>query len=727
MNREFKNKMDHLKTELSRFFHKTESSISPGWKYLCRQKVFLSLAMRALVWLLLFALLLVCKSFLEETSIRFPIFLILLLFLAGSDFFFEIRHILKGTKRHTISRFSFPHFCLIWFNALISFWQIEYLCNDTYQSMIWTNIILGVSLTAVIYFCIVLACNSLSVGMIIGNIFFLVWGIASYFVLLFRGTPLQYADLFAAGTAMEVLDSYDFILTGPLVQFCLVALFWCLYYIQKWDCRFGRIRSARVLSHLLGIGACAGCYVLLVHSTILTDTDISLSHWNPTTTYKTYGTETAFLAFAEDLTVRKPEGYSQEKVQELADTAVQTAASEPSSAFSDVTPTNIILIMNETWTDFTIFPTVHLDQDYLPFYHSMTENTIKGNLYVSTWGSGTDRTEYEVLTGHSMALNPGTQPYCGYFTSEHYSLVSTLKAQGYETIAVHPSNASNWSRNRVYDYLGFDDFLSIDDFEDLIHDPTYGSSAYVRSYISDACDFRKLEQIYEEKEEDQPLFVFNVTIQNHGGYTDASYPATIHLTDFDGEGKDRAEQFLSLAYETDAALADLIAYFSQVDEPTMICMFGDHHPATTEAFQDYTNGANYYTLPIEEQQYSYATPYFIWTNYDSPEAENADLSSNYLGSVLLKAANLELTPYNEYLLSLKEQIPVLNAFGYIGFDGEMHSMEEEGREELNLIQEYYYMIYNELKGGSSRLDSVYTIGQQPDSSGEGILASGKQQ
>lgn len=684
-------------------------------EYLCRQRVFFSLAMRAFVWLLLLILVLVCKSFLSETVIRFPVFVAAVLLLAFRDLFFAVRQILTGTERFAISRFSFPHFCLIYFNALISFWQIEYLCNDTYQSMTWTNIVLGVSLTAAIYFCIVLACNSLSVGMILGNLFFLVWGIASYFVLLFRGTPLQYADLFAAGTALEVLENYDFTLTGPLVQICLVSILWCLYYLQKWDCRFGRIRYTRILSHLTGIAACIGCYFLLVHSTLLTDTGISLSHWNPLTTYKTYGTETAFLAFAEDLTVRKPEGYSVEKVQELADQAEETYDSDSSGAISSVTPTNIILIMNETWTDFTIFPTVHLDQDYLPFYHSMTENTIKGNLYVSTWGAGTDRMEYEVLTGHSMAFNPGTQPYCGYFTSDHYSLVSALKAQGYETIAVHPSGASNWNRNRVYSYLGFDEFLSIDDFG--------ASTEYIRSFVSDASDFEKLEEIYEEKEEGQPLFIFNVTIQNHGGYTDANYQSTIHLTDFDGEGKDRAEQFLSLAYETDQALADLIAYFSNVEEPTMICMFGDHHPTTTEAFQDYSNGANYYTLPIQEQQYSYATPYFIWTNYDSTSMENADLSANYLGSVLLEAANLELPSYNQYLLTLREQLPVLNAFGYIGFDGEMHSLEEEGREELNLIQEYYYMIYNELKGGSSRLDSVYALSDSTNASETGILAS----
>lgn len=37
---------------------------------------------------------------------------------------------------------------------------------------------------------------------------------------------------------------------------------------------------------------------------------------------------------------------------------------------------------------------------YMPFIDSLEENTIQGNAYVSTIGTGTSNTEFEFLTGN---------------------------------------------------------------------------------------------------------------------------------------------------------------------------------------------------------------------------------------------------------------------------------------------------------------------------------------
>lgn len=46
------------------------------------------------------------------------------------------------------------------------------------------------------------------------------------------------------------------------------------------------------------------------------------------------------------------------------------------------------------------------------------------------------------------------------------------------------------------------------------------------------------------------------------------------------EGKyPKVDQYLSLIKKSDTALQELIEYYSQVDEPTIICIFGDHQPS----------------------------------------------------------------------------------------------------------------------------------------------------
>ena len=54
-------------------------------------------------------------------------------------------------------------------------------------------------------------------------------------------------------------------------------------------------------------------------------------------------------------------------------------------------------------------------------------------------------------------------PYVSYYTHDQYSLVSTLEAQGYASVAMHPNKGSNWKRTSAYRFLGFDTFYTVDD------------------------------------------------------------------------------------------------------------------------------------------------------------------------------------------------------------------------------------------------------------------------
>ena len=127
---------------------------------------------------------------------------------------------------------------------------------------------------------------------------------------------------------------------------------------------------------------------------------------------------------------------------------------------------DIIVIMNESYADLSVIGHFDTNQDYMPYVNSLigSENVIQGNCYVSTIGTGTSNTEYEFLTGNSMAFLPyGSNAYQRYIDHDTYSLISTLKNDGYTAEVMHPYYKEDWNRPAVYEDFGFDSFIAYED------------------------------------------------------------------------------------------------------------------------------------------------------------------------------------------------------------------------------------------------------------------------
>ncbi len=303
-----------------------------------------------------------------------------------------------------------------------------------------------------------------------------------------------------------------------------------------------------------------------------------------------------------------------------------------------------------------------------------------------------------MLTGNTMGFLPvGSIPYQQYIKSEVPSLVSNLKALGYSATAIHPFHATGWSRDKVYPLLGFDQFINMSDWPDL---------EYLRVYAKDSSSFAKVIELYENKEEDEKVFLFNVTMQNHGGYA-LDYDATVHLEHMEGDYP-QAEQYLSVIKESDAAFADLVSYFAAESEPTVILMFGDHQPRVEDAFYEELYGKSLSDLSLTELQQRYVTPFVIWANYDIPEETYDAVSLNYLSTMLMETAGLELPEYNLFLKELQKSVPAINANGYLGDDGIWYSWSDSSPYE-EILNDYQILQYNNLCDEKNRVDSIYSI------------------
>lgn len=470
------------------------------------------------------------------------------------------------------------------------------------------------------------------------------FGITNHYVMKFRSTPFVPWDLFSVGTAASVAGNYDFTPDRRMVVVTVIfAVCFVLVRFLKKGPRFSwKIRLGSVV--LLGLALCTFVNALQQES-FQTRHYLYPFLFTPAYMTKVNGMAVTFAMDLAYVAVERPAGYdAKDAEQTLAKYDTKTA-----EAATDDLP-NIIVIMDEAFSDLRVVGSLETNMDYMPFMHRMQqgqENTITGYVQTSVCGGNTADSEFEFLTGNTMAFLPsGSIPYQQYIKSKTPSLASYLKSIGYETYAQHPYQASGWNRDKVYPLLGFDHMDFMEDYHDV---------SYVRNYISDESDMEHIIETYEKnKTSGKPAFIFNVTMQNHGGYTDTYMNLTNDITS--QYASEPLNQYLTLIHKTDQALENLIDYFSKVDDKTVIVFFGDHQPNDTVA-SVVENGAQV------ETQKRYLVPYLVWSNYEIEGAKDQNTSLNYLAAQVLAAAGVPTNAYQNYLLSLRNTYPVISAAG----------------------------------------------------------------
>ena len=548
----------------------------------------------------------------------------------------------------------------------------------------------------VVHFTLCALTNYIVLCSVITHVLCFVWGIANYYVSLFRGTPILPWDFTALGTAAAVADSYRFSLNLQMVV-CLLLLAGMIFLLRKQLLR-GRFRPSQKRLRLRAgyLCAIAACAYPVLHPAALETFGIQTDVWDQSGSYSQDGALAVFLRNTQFMSVEEPQDPSAENIERIA-----AGVAEKEPAVSTDTRPNIVAIMNESWADFEDFGNLSLSESVTDYIDSL-DNLIFGHTYTSVFGAGTSASEFEFLTGNSMAFLPsGSIPYQQYILEPSASLASLLRENGYRTLAFHPGERTSWQRNQAYPLLGFDEFKCVDDMDVPVTEE--------HGYVSDQSSFSQIIYEFEHKDPEERLFLFNVTIQNHGSYTVEDYPAEVQLTDEPGKYP-MAEQYLTLANKTDEAFRLLVDYFSQQEEPTIILMFGDHQPSVEQEFLDKAYGVTQDQMTMEQYMGKYKTPFLIWANYDLPDDEIPTTSLNFLGQYLLSYAGIENSLYENYLQNFQEVLPAMTFVGYIDQNGKAYSHLEQN-EYTTLIEDYRTLAYDNLFGGHSRHAQYYQAQQ----------------
>lgn len=542
-----------------------------------------------------------------------------------------------------------------------------------------------------------------------------IWGLANYLVDSFRGYGIIYGDIYALGTVKNVAGQYSLSVSTPLVQGVLVLLMAVMLGViapdkTTWDGRVRRYTSrfamvGGVVCLLCGVGGAA----VVSQSTVFWE-DVEGLTWDHSIGMKDYGYLLYFVANAGDDEVDIPDEYSRTKAETMLEEYQKKADQYNQNLSDDRVRPNVIMIMDESFADLSIYGDLGLDEDPLENYHALAKEGIAGMAESSVYGGYTANSEFEFLTGCSKAFLPGS-PYLQYIHERFPSIVDLIKAQGgYDgSIGMHPYHSSGYNREKIYPWLGMDRSMFLDDFQ---------GAQTLRGFVSDQADFEKIEELLEQKTSGKSLCLFNVTMQNHNPYTktwDGGELVDIRdVTRADSQSR----QYLSLARETDRALGSLVEYLKGIDEPTILVLFGDHQPHLEDYYYKAVYGKSPDEMDREEKRIQYQVPYLIWSNYDltgqsttGTDWSSEDLSNtsiNYLSSIMMDMSGMKLSAWQCFLLEQRKHLPVVSANSYLDENGKVHFPYEVGHEYRKMMDTYeilqYYYMFDE-----DRSDMYFTV------------------
>ena len=610
--------------------------------------------------------------------------------------------IIPGDKKYRLAPVIRSSSMLLGF--LLSYYIVIRLAlGENIRDNIWNNILPLITFL-LIFVVISLISDNGTTGLALTQIIMFGLAVIQDLKMEVRGDAFLPTDYFAAAEAATIVTGNNITLAlsyNVITAFILLILITLLTY-----------RTIRSTKHKAQyrLAAAAPLTVLLIVSLPLVHTNhdflkktllIQNINWAPTQNVEVNGFFESFLMNSDVLMIRKPDSYSKKTVDSillaLADNMAESAenvSQDNVSASTDTLnnipdnvsvkvpvnadPTNVIFIMDESFYDLRVLDDEFSGIDIMPYYDSLTSESIYGKLLVPTFAGGTCNTEFEVLTGFSdYFYSTGALPYQQYIHQQINAIPAVFGSQGYRSVAVHPNDPSFWNRKIVYDLLGFDKFLSIGSFTD--------AQEVNRGMFSDKSVYDVI--LTDIASHDQSEFVFAVTIQNHTPYTLTGTEAVygLHSDKYDSTPLDN---YMNLIRQSDEDLKYLIENLRTLDEKTVVVFFGDHAPSL---------GGDFFDAFQDNAVAKYSTPYLIWANYDNAFTPGQEsLSANYLAPFVLEQIGLDCDPWSAYLNQLRKEIPMISQIGIVDNQGIFHpnTGENESVELARLLENYYTLQYD---------------------------------
>lgn len=508
--------------------------------------------------------------------------------------------------------------------------------------------------------------KKVKLSLLITNIIILIIAIIDYILVEIRQMPLFFSDIFVIRAAINVADKYDvnfkwYFFLGIADFFVNLFLIYKLKFNNEIESKIKKRYS------LFGIAIIVIIW-LFITPNMYFETNLSDNR---------YGVLYRFLKTSKDIFIDKPKGYTKEKTEEIL-----SKYEINEEEINDDKP-NVIVIMNESLADLNSVYNLGF-KDNLTFTNGLSRGT---DLYSSVYAGRTANSEFEFLTGISTIFYGANVPYQQYIRNNIYCFPRIMKENGYKTSAMHLYFSTSYNREKIYDYMGFDESI----FDDNAYNLDIQKMAECDKNV-----YKKIINMFENKEENEKLFNFCITVQNHMPYSIDLNRYTLETE----QVKKTAEEFqkilpneyytdneklngyLNFAKMSDEAFEELVKYFENYDEKVVILMFGDHQPEIKDK-----------NLKTNNDLDKYRVSYALWSNYDIGEYSIKETSINYLPVILSDIINIKTPAYFNFLKNLRNELPVITANGYKDKEGNWHKKNDKSSKYYDLINKYNYIEY----------------------------------
>lgn len=378
--------------------------------------------------------------------------------------------------------------------------------------------------------------------------------------------------------------------------------------------------------------------------------------------YTENGFLSAFVLNFASLQMGEPENYNEAYL-----TSAFAEYRPDASSGADFQNPDVIIVLSESFWDPTTLKNVTFLDDPLKNYRRIREANHGGNMVSCTFGGGTVRPEFEVLTGMNTSMLPsGNVPYPQYVHHNLYSYARQFKNMGYDTLGIHTYQKTFYERDRAYPLLGFDTLLGEYDLHAEQH---FNSGPFLT-------DESLVEEIMYQLEQPREtgIFIQAITMENHGLYDDKfdSSEWNIHFTSdaLSDEESNLLHNYCKGLSDSDAQLGRLYDYVMQREKPTVVLWYGDHLPTLGNDFAVYTatdtiSSSTAAEWTTEEKYQMFSTPYVVFSNYDTGHDYRADgqsVSPYLLTALLCDYIDAPETQRSNFLLDLYEHCPVVSPY-----------------------------------------------------------------
>lgn len=610
----------------------------------------------------------------------------------------------KSVKQHSI----IITLCLSFALAVVTNFILQYsqLLKSLPLTVQWIreniiNFTVGTSLIFFIYLIIASLIGNISVSSILGLIFFYLVAFANIQKLSILGEPLYPIDFYQIRFIKPLIEmiggNIEEIIIGAGILIILIAI--VLRKAPKFTIKLSSRFAMLVLS--VTIVYCYVNYDKTFVKKYFALAGIEQIAWDQRGNYDYNGFVFGTLFNLQSVSMSKPENYSQETVKQIAEKyrleANKINETRIAAGSEEIKP-NIIFMMSEAFWDPTRLSTLEFSEDPMQNLRQIMSEQSSGLLLSPVFGGNTANTEFEALTGFSMYnILPGSIPYQDSMEKKKQvpSIVSILEDENYDTLALHAYKKMFYKRDRVYNTLGFNNFIGDSDMR-------YQNALVENTSISDQSVVDEI--LYQLEQKDVPTFMHVVTMQNHFPAYEGKYgKETISIKGLTQETTAELEAYSQGIKESDIAMQNLFEGLEKLDRPTIVVFFGDHLPSLNSVV--YKQGGFPDENSNEGKKLYSETPLLIYSTNKLDKKELNTISPAYLGVSLFDLLNKPVTPYYAMLEELKSKLPGLKSGITINSQGKLNAELES--EEKDLLAEYELIQYDLLMGNQYSLPILF--------------------